>query len=348
MEKASGDGEIDATWARSSSEVSVRRAPPEDAGSAHWRRPSDSRNLARAARRISLNGVPAATGSNRTSLPRAHRCHSTWAAAGSVRGSEAAIRRIVPHNAGIDEPSGAHSDDSHVADGGHDVARSRWKVGGVTSTPAGVDGSEGGRVRWYAALARSAAYAARHAPAIPRTSSARASRGSAIADPADGCAEARFATWTTRAAGLSAPPLRALRARAAAYPRDCSMQRESLFDVDDGPMMARRQVVMVICLIQVCLCAFLTAIGLARRAAALLVMQPFFAAAGALGYYGARKCVIWMISAHFLGSSGLSLVLGLFIIAQSFLKRSGTDLLFFALNFPMVRAARTKPARHTR
>jgi len=65
-------------------------------------------------------------------------------------------------------------------------------------------------------------------------------------------------------------------------------------------------------------------------------MQPFFVAAGAFGYFGARDCKPWMISSHFVGSSGLSLVIGLYIIAESFLKESGkADLLFFALNGPM-------------
>ena len=42
-----------------------------------------------------------------------------------------------------------------------------------------------------------------------------------------------------------------------------------------------------------------------------------------------------MVASHFLGSAGLSLVIGLFIIGQSFWKRSGTDLFFFAISLPM-------------
>jgi hypothetical protein len=64
-------------------------------------------------------------------------------------------------------------------------------------------------------------------------------------------------------------------------------------------------------------------------------MQPFFAGAGILGYLGARDCTAWMVAAHFMGSAGLSCVLMLFILAQSFLKRDGTDLMFFLINFPM-------------
>ena len=42
-----------------------------------------------------------------------------------------------------------------------------------------------------------------------------------------------------------------------------------------------------------------------------------------------------MVATHFMGSSGLSFVLVLFILGQSFLKRDGADLLFFLINFPM-------------
>merc|ERR1740130_870089 len=106
-------------------------------------------------------------------------------------------------------------------------------------------------------------------------------------------------------------------------------------DVDEGPMLLRRQIVMAMCAIQVGLALAEVLIGVFRRAASLLYMQPFFAGAGILGFLGARNCTAWMVATHFMGSSGLSFVLGLFILAQSFLKRDGTDLMFFAINFPM-------------
>ena len=101
-------------------------------------------------------------------------------------------------------------------------------------------------------------------------------------------------------------------------------------------MIQQRQTVMTLCACQVCLALALASAGAMRRTPTLSVMQPFFVAAGAFGYFGARDCKPWMISSHFVGSSGLSLVIGLYIIAESFLKESGkADLLFFALNGPM-------------
>jgi len=117
---------------------------------------------------------------------------------------------------------------------------------------------------------------------------------------------------------------------------DDVLQNEySIHDVDDGPMMQRRQLLMVMCAVQVGLAVTECLIGVFRRAAALLYMQPFFAGAGLLGFLGARDCTAWMVATHFMGSAGLSFVLMLFILAQSFLKRDGTDLMFFLINFPM-------------
>jgi len=100
-------------------------------------------------------------------------------------------------------------------------------------------------------------------------------------------------------------------------------------------VLRKRRNVMIVCGAQVILSVAVTIVGLARRGRALLVMQPFFIAAAVLGFYGARTSTSWMVSSHFLGSAGLSFVLGFFIIAESFIKRSGTDLFFFAMNMPM-------------
>ncbi|EOD04639.1 hypothetical protein EMIHUDRAFT_121578 [Emiliania huxleyi CCMP1516] len=114
------------------------------------------------------------------------------------------------------------------------------------------------------------------------------------------------------------------------------MLNEDGIHASEGSMIQQRQTVMTLCACQVCLALALASAGAMRRTPTLLVMQPFFVAAGAFGYFGARDCKPWMISSHFVGSSGLSLVIGLYIIAESFLKESGkADLLFFALNGPM-------------
>jgi len=114
------------------------------------------------------------------------------------------------------------------------------------------------------------------------------------------------------------------------------MLNEDGIHASEGSMIQQRQTVMTLCACQVCLALALASAGAMRRTPTLLVMQPFFVAAGAFGYFGARDCKPWMISSHFVGSSGLSLVIGLFIIGESFLKESGkADLLFFALNGPM-------------
>ena len=63
---------------------------------------------------------------------------------------------------------------------------------------------------------------------------------------------------------------------------------ENIYDVDDGPMMRRRERVMNVCVVQVML-SFVLVVN-ARRAPALAVLQPFFLAAGVLGYIGARRC----------------------------------------------------------
>ena len=109
----------------------------------------------------------------------------------------------------------------------------------------------------------------------------------------------------------------------------------SIYDVNEGWMLQRRRVVMAVCTIQIGLSLSLASIGAMRRTPALLAMQPFFVLAALFGFLGSRECRPWMISMHFVGSSGLSLVLGFFIVAECFFKEEGSDLLFFALNGPM-------------
>jgi len=106
-----------------------------------------------------------------------------------------------------------------------------------------------------------------------------------------------------------------------------------IFDVDDGPMLRKRERVMNVCILQVLLSTAL--VVNMRRAPVLVVLYPFFIAAGILGYLGAKKSSAMMLMAHFLGSAGLSIVFMIFVLATAFLQRSGTDLMFFALNFPM-------------
>ena len=82
--------------------------------------------------------------------------------------------------------------------------------------------------------------------------------------------------------------------RGRGAPRSDDLQDEiSIYDVDDAPMMRRRNLLMAMCAVQVGLALTECAIGVFRRAAALLYMQPFFAGAGLLGYLGARDCTAW-------------------------------------------------------
>lgn len=108
----------------------------------------------------------------------------------------------------------------------------------------------------------------------------------------------------------------------------------SLWDVDDGPMLRKRETVMNVCAVQVLLSIALLVIFL-RRSPVLLVLHPFFIAAGILGYIGASRGNSFMVAAHVMGGGGLALVFMVYIIAESFLKRSGADLFFFYISFPM-------------
>ena len=73
----------------------------------------------------------------------------------------------------------------------------------------------------------------------------------------------------------------------------------------------------------------------------LLVLQPFFISAGALGYYGAKNCKSLFVAAHVLGSAGLAVVFFIFILAETLLKHSqgqthaNADLFFIIINAPM-------------
>ena len=116
-------------------------------------------------------------------------------------------------------------------------------------------------------------------------------------------------------------------------PRPQRLPTEDLYDVDDGPLLRKRKLVKGICITQILICLGLTAISI-RRARILLVLVPFFLSAGVLGYLGADNCRPAYIAAHFMGSGGLSLVFFLYILGESFLKRSGSDLYFFAISFP--------------
>ena len=116
-------------------------------------------------------------------------------------------------------------------------------------------------------------------------------------------------------------------------PRPQRLPTEDLYDVDDGPLLRKRKLVKGICVTQILICLGLTAISI-RRARILLVLVPFFLSAGVLGYLGADNCRPAYIAAHFMGSGGLSLVFFLYILGESFLKRSGSALYFFAISFP--------------
>ena len=112
-----------------------------------------------------------------------------------------------------------------------------------------------------------------------------------------------------------------------------------LFDVDDGPMLQKRQIVMNVCMAQVVMSFVL--VTNYRRSPVLLILQPFFIGAAVLGYLGARDCKALFVAAHILGSAGLALVFFFFIIAETLLKHSqgqneaGADLFFIVVNGPM-------------
>ena len=77
-----------------------------------------------------------------------------------------------------------------------------------------------------------------------------------------------------------------------------------LFDVDDGPMLRNRQMVMGVCVVQVSISIVLGLLQAARRRGAiLLLLNPFFVAAGVLGYLGAKRCQPVLVMAHFTGSA---------------------------------------------
>ena len=97
-------------------------------------------------------------------------------------------------------------------------------------------------------------------------------------------------------------------------PLSLSMATEELYDVDDGPLLRKRRMVMTMCTVQIVVS--LALLANARRNLVLLVLNPFFVAAGALGYVGAKRCQPLLVMAHFLGSAGLSLLFGLFVLAE--------------------------------
>ena len=113
----------------------------------------------------------------------------------------------------------------------------------------------------------------------------------------------------------------------------------SLLDIDDAPMLRKREVVMNVCIVQVLL-SFVLLTNF-RRSPVLLVLQPFFIAAGVLGYLGAKHCKALYVAAHFVGSAGLALVFLIFILAETFLKHAqkqqhaSADLYFIIINAPM-------------
>jgi hypothetical protein len=105
--------------------------------------------------------------------------------------------------------------------------------------------------------------------------------------------------------------------------------------IPDDEMLSRRTELMNLTATQLALSAALELVGALRRVRPIMLLSPFFAAAALLGHLGARRANTALLSAHFFGSSGLSLVLGIFILATATLKRDSTDVLFFALNGPM-------------
>ena len=112
-----------------------------------------------------------------------------------------------------------------------------------------------------------------------------------------------------------------------------------LFDVDDAPMLRKRQNVMNVCMVQGFLS--LALVTNYRRSPVLLIMQPFFISAAILGYQGAKHCKELYVAAHFMGSAGLALVFLFFILAETFLKHAqhqehaNADLFFIVINAPM-------------
>ena len=59
---------------------------------------------------------------------------------------------------------------------------------------------------------------------------------------------------------------------------------DELYDVDDGPLLRKRRMVMTMCTVQIVVS--LALLANARRNPVLLALNPFFVAAGALGYVG--------------------------------------------------------------
>lgn len=112
-----------------------------------------------------------------------------------------------------------------------------------------------------------------------------------------------------------------------------------LFDVDDGPMLQKRQNVMNACAVQILL-SFTLLVNW-RRSPVLLILQPFFIGSAVLGYFGASQCKALFVAAHFIGSAGLALVFLFFILAETLLKvqqgqqHASADLFFIVINAPM-------------
>ena len=94
----------------------------------------------------------------------------------------------------------------------------------------------------------------------------------------------------------------------------------ALFDVDDAPMMRKRQMVMNVCMVQGFLS--LALVTNYRRSPVLLIMQPFFISAAVLGYQGAKHCKALYVAAHVMGSAGLAVVFLCFILAETLLKHA--------------------------
>lgn len=113
----------------------------------------------------------------------------------------------------------------------------------------------------------------------------------------------------------------------------------ALFDVDDAPMMRKRQMVMNVCMVQGFLS--LALVTNYRRSPVLLIMQPFFISAAVLGYQGAKHCKALYVAAHVMGSAGLAVVFLCFILAETLLKHAqhqqhaNADLFFIVINAPM-------------
>ena len=121
-----------------------------------------------------------------------------------------------------------------------------------------------------------------------------------------------------------------------------------LFDVDEAPMLEKRQIVMNVCLTQIVL-SFVVSLVNFKRSKVLLILQPFFVGAGLLGYFGARDCKSLFVAAHIMGSAGLALVFLIFLLAETLLKHTGgvgnvhtiskdqanADLFFILINGPM-------------